>query len=86
MAFDWNISIGTIIEIAGIAGGGGLFLIQMKSDVRDLYTRLTHIIADVANVKRENEKQSEKLDRILERDSGSRFPNAIPPRRRSSDG
>ena len=41
--FDWTITLGNIVEIAGIIGGGLLFLSKMTATIDRLDYRLKHL-------------------------------------------
>lgn len=72
--FDWTITFGTLLETVSLVGGGVVFLSKVKGDIRDLYTRLGHFGKDIEGVKQENYRQSEKLDRLIERTPLRRIP------------
>ena len=43
MIVDWTITLGNIVEIAGIGGGGLLFLSRLMSTIKLLAYRLEHM-------------------------------------------
>jgi len=52
IAIDWNVSIGTVVEIAGIVGGGAYALIIMKSTVDNLKTTIADVQLEIKEISR----------------------------------
>lgn len=42
MTFDWTISLGNLLTIAGFAGSGVIFVMMMRADMLVLGTRVTN--------------------------------------------
>lgn len=57
MVIDWHVSIGTIIEVAAILGGGLFFLWGMKS-------RVEHMAVEITSLKNEIGKLADILTQL----------------------
>lgn len=61
MVIDYTITIGNMIEIASIVGGGVLVLMAMKSDVSSLKTGANELRLDLGEMQKEIKKIGEVL-------------------------
>lgn len=61
MIIDYTISIGNLIQIAAIIGGGLLVLVTLKSDVKSLKEGASNLKSDLREMQAEIKKLSEIL-------------------------
>ncbi len=65
MIIDWNISIGNIIEIASILGGGVMVLITLRGDVKSMKIEVGAIQIEVKKIGDVLITQADQNRRIL---------------------
>lgn len=70
MTFDWTITLGNLLTVAGFLGGGIFFMIAIRRDVDILSTRLAPLekaVLKLTDILVQLGRQSERLN-ALERD------------------
>lgn len=50
MIIDWTVSIGNILTMVGFLGGGLLFVLTMRADIRLISQRLTEVEKDLSQI------------------------------------
>lgn len=50
MTFDWTISLGSILTVAGFAGSGVVFVMMMRADIRLLGQRVSAVESALSNM------------------------------------
>lgn len=64
MMIDWTVSVGNILTMVGFFGGGLLFVLTMRADIKLISQRLTEVekdLSQITNVIVEIARQSERL-------------------------
>ena len=77
MTFDWTISLGNLLTIAGFAGSGVVFVMMMRTDIRLLGQRVSaveHALEEMARTqllmaeeKGKNSMMEERLNIVSRR-------------------
>jgi hypothetical protein len=69
MVFDATITIGNVIEILTIAGGGFLFLMRTGGDIRVMKTDMTHLKGTVGTLSTAFDKLGTVLTQVAVQDT-----------------
>ena len=70
MVFDWTISLGNILTIAGFAGSGVIFVMMMRGDMMVLGQRVSSVeeaLKDLARASLAVARQEARIETLDER-------------------